>query len=127
MVQPHLAIQQARTPPRPAEALAPPLPRHELVPQLLEEPLHARPLDGLERLPVDTRGTVVGLGERIRRAKRLQLTNVDVQAPEAPGRVGLRLGINPPPKILQTDGGRVALVPGGRANPLLPLVLSRQC
>jgi site-specific DNA recombinase len=76
----------------------------QCVPELLEELLDAAGFDGVERDPVDPWGTVVRLRRRVRRAERLQLAHVDVQPPEAPGRFGLRLGVNPPLQVLQSNG-----------------------
>jgi hypothetical protein len=63
----------------------------QFVLQLHQERLDARRLDRLERDPVDTRRPVVPLGEVVRSAQRLQLDHVDVQAPEPPAFVSLRL------------------------------------
>src|SRR5260370_12346956 len=61
-------------------------------------------LDGLERHPVNSRGSVVLFGHFVRFAQRLHLADVDVQTPETPGRFRLRLDVYPPPQVLQIDG-----------------------
>src|SRR3954451_21262140 len=76
----------------------------QFIPQLLEKALHPTGLDGREGDPVDTRSPVVLLGQHVGFVKGFQLADVDVQAPEAPGRVGLRLGVDLPPQVLQIDG-----------------------
>ena len=73
-------------------------------------------LDGLERDPVDTRSPVVLLGQRVGFVERLQLADVDVQAPETPGRFGLRLDVYPPPQVLQIDGRLCHLAPASRVG-----------
>src|SRR5262249_20221643 len=75
-----------------------------LAPDLQEDRLHAALLDGLEGDPVNARGTVVLLGQEVSLVQGFHLADVDVQAPEAPGRVGLRLGVDLPPQVLQIDG-----------------------
>src|SRR5262249_11479830 len=90
--------------------LLPPVPHRtipavrQFVPELPQELPHATCFDGLEGDPVDARGPVVLLGQEVRLVKGLLLADVDVQAPEAPGRVGLRLGADLPPQVLQIDG-----------------------
>ena len=54
--------------------------------------------------------SVVGL------AQRLQLADVDVQAPEPPGLVSLRLDVDPPPQVLQIDGRLCHLAPASRVG-----------
>src|SRR5439155_1810115 len=81
----------------------PVLARHQLRPYLLEERLHTTRLDGLERHPVDSRGAVVLPGQRIGGVQRLPLADMNVQPPEPPGWVSLRLDVHPPPQVLQTD------------------------
>ena len=44
------------------------------------------------------------LASVVGRAQRLQLAHVDVQAPEPPVLLSLRLDVEPPPQVLQTDG-----------------------
>ena len=78
--------------------------RDQFVPELREERLDPVRLDCLKRYPVNARGTVVGFGKRIRGAERFQLADVDVQAPEAPGRISLRLDVYLPSQVLQCDG-----------------------
>src|SRR5262249_31221523 len=100
--------------------LLPPVP-HRTIPvcgqfvlNLLEERLDAARLDGLEGDPVDTRSPVVLLGQQVGLAEGFQLANVNVQAPEAPGRVGLRLGVDLPPQVLQLDGRLYHPAPASR-------------
>ena len=105
----------------------------QFVPELRQKRLHAGRLDGLERDPVDTRRPVVLLGQRVGCAQRLQLAHVDVQAPEPPVRVSLRLDVDPPPQVLQTDGRLCHVAPashvvGGIAEqqgPFAPRALPR--
>src|ERR1700674_1661584 len=85
--------------------------RDQFVPQLREELVHPRCLDGLERDPVIARGAVVLFGPRVRGAERVQFADVDVQAPEAPRRVSLRLGVYPSLQVLQCNGRRCHLAP----------------
>jgi hypothetical protein len=81
--------------------LLPPVPQRtipvcsQFVLDLLEERLHAAGLDGLEGDSVNARSPVVLLGQQVSFVKGFPLADVDVQAPEAPGRVGLRLGVGP--------------------------------
>ena len=88
--------------------------RDQFVPDLLEEGLDAVRLDGLERDPVDTRGPVVLLGQRVGFVEGLHLADVDVQAPETPGRFSLRLDVDSPPQVLQIDGRLYHLAPASR-------------
>src|SRR3954447_27038015 len=69
-----------------------------------------------ERLPVDARGPVCLLGHRVGFVERLPLADVDVQAPETPGRFGLRLSVDPPPQVLQIDGRLSHLAPASRVG-----------
>ena len=48
--------------------------------------------------------------------ERLPLADVDVQAPETPGRFGLRLDVDPPPQVLQIDGRLYHLAPASRVG-----------
>src|SRR5262249_55814069 len=76
--------------------------------------LHAALLDGLEGDPVNARSPVVLLGQQVSLVQGFHLADVDVQAPEAPGRVGLRLGVDLPPQVLQIDGRLYHLAPASR-------------
>src|SRR5262249_53515147 len=96
------------------EGLIRPLAR--FVPDLLEEEAHPARLDGLERDPVDAGSPVVLLGQRVGFGERLPLADVDVQAPETPGRFGLRLDVDPPPQVLQIDGRLSHLAPASRVG-----------
>ena len=100
----------------------------QFAPELLQNPVHPGRFDGREGDPVDARGSVVLLGHVVGGAQGLRLADVDVQAPELPGRVSLRLDVDPPPQVLQTAGRFspaplppvwVGDVPGRRA-PSLP-------
>src|SRR5262245_38298370 len=100
--------------------LLPPVP-HRTIPacrqfvlNLPEERLHATLLDGLEGDPVKTRGPVVLLGQQVSFVEGFQLADVDVQAPEAPGLVGLRLGVDLPPQVLQLNGRLYHPAPASR-------------
>src|SRR5262245_61634451 len=100
--------------------LLPPVPHRtirvcsQFVPDLQKERLHSALLDGLEGDPVNARGPVVLLGQEVSLVQGLHLADVDVQAPEAPGRVSLRLGVDPPPQVLQIDGRLYHLAPASR-------------
>ena len=61
-------------------------------------------LDGVKRHSINARCSSVGPNQSIGLPKRFFFADVYVQAPEAPGLVGLRLGVNPLPQLLQTDG-----------------------
>ena len=87
-------------PPRPHRPIAA---CDQFVLQLREEVLHTRRLDGFKGHPIFARGAVVGFGHRIRRAQCLPFAEVHVQAPEAPRRVCLRLGVYPSLQVLQCD------------------------
>jgi len=76
---------------------------------------------------------VVLLREVIRGLQRLQLGHVDVQTPEPPVLVGLRLDVEPPPQVLPPDGRHCQVAPafhvvGGIAEqqgPFAPRALPR--
>jgi hypothetical protein len=76
----------------------------QFVPNLLKKGFHAAGLDGLKRHPIASWGAVVGLGEPGGFVERFHLADMDVQAPEPPGRFSLRLGVYPPLQVLQTAG-----------------------
>ncbi len=105
----------------------------QFVPQLHQPPLDAAGLDRRERDPVNPRGPVVLLGDLVGGAKRLQLGHVDVQAPEPLGLLSLRLVVEPPLQVLQTDGRHCQVAPafhvvGGIAEqqgPVAPRALPR--
>src|SRR5215470_2633526 len=99
--------------------------------QFLPEPLEPCPrpfgLDGLKRHSVNSRSTVVLLGQPKGFAQRLQLADMHIQSPESPGRFSLRLAIYPPPQLLQTDGRLCHLTPasplgGGSTDSRAPLL-----
>src|SRR5690606_7245585 len=85
--------------------------RSQFVPYLLQQRLHTRRFDGLERHPVQTWSAVIVLSHPIGFAKGLHLANMDKEAPEAPSRFSLRLGVYPPSQVLQTDGRLYHLAP----------------
>ena len=66
---------------------------YEFVPDLFEECFYALRLDGCEGDPIYSGSTIVILGQRIRRTQRFQLADMDVQTPETPGRLSLRLDV----------------------------------
>src|SRR5262249_49786737 len=72
--------------------------------KLLEEGLDPVCLDSRKRHPITTRSSVVFFGQSVGFAERVQLADMDVQAPETPRRFSLRLGVYPPAQVLQTDG-----------------------
>src|SRR5262249_3815011 len=88
--------------------------RDQFVPNLRKEHVHSARFDGREGHPVNTRGAIVLLGQRIGFAERVHLADVNVQAPETPGRFGLRLDVDPPPQVLQIDGCLYHLTPASR-------------
>ena len=90
--------------------------RAQCVPELLEPPVHALSFDGGKRHPVTAWGTVVCLRCRVRSPECLQLPHVDGQAPEPPGRFGLRLGVAPPLQVLQPDGRCCPGTPASRVG-----------
>src|SRR5262249_56897704 len=81
----------------------------------------------------DTRRPVVALREVVGRAQRLWLAHMNVQAPESPVLISLRLGVKPPPQVLQTNGRHCQDAPafhvvGGVAEqqgPVAPRALPR--
>ena len=52
--------------------------------KLVEKSLHAFGFHGRKRHPVNSRGSVVGLGQPIGFPERLPFANVDIQPPEPP-------------------------------------------
>ncbi len=60
--------------------------------------------DGVKRHTVNPRCPVIPLGHLVGFPKRFHLADVNVQSPKPPGLVGLRLQVNLPPQVLQTDG-----------------------
>src|SRR5262249_32472026 len=119
--------------------LHPPVPqrplsaRDQFVPQLDQKRLHPGGLDRPERDAVDARRPVVALSEVVGGAQRLQLAHVNVQAPKPPVLVSLRLDVEPPPQVLQTNGRHYQATPafrvvGGVAKqqgPVAPRALPR--
>src|SRR2546425_4588646 len=59
----------------------------------------------------DTWCPVVALREVVCIAQRLRLGHMNVQAPEPPVLVGLRLDVEPPPQVLQPDGRHCQVAP----------------
>ena len=64
----------------------------------------------LEGHPVTSRSPVVLFGQRIRLAYRFQLADMDIESPELPGCLSLRLDVYSPPQVLQIDGRLCHLV-----------------
>src|SRR5246127_667945 len=60
--------------------------------------------------PVYSGSIIVVLGHRISRMQRFDLADVDVQTPEPPRRISLRLDVYSPPQVLQIDGRLCHLV-----------------
>ena len=60
--------------------------------------------DGVKRHTVNPRCPVIPLGHLVGLLKRFHLADVNIQSPKPPGLVGLRLQVNLPPQVLQTDG-----------------------
>src|SRR5215472_3828519 len=63
----------------------------QFVPDLFQKILRSAFLDGFERNPIDSWGSVVALSHLVGFLKRFHLADVDVQSPEAPGWFSLRL------------------------------------
>src|SRR5208283_3375110 len=82
----------------------------QFIRDLLEENLYALRFDGLEGHPVTSRSAIVLLGQRVRLAQRVQLADVDIESPEPPGRLSLRLDVYSPPQVLQIHGRLCHLV-----------------
>src|SRR5262245_7985692 len=76
----------------------------QFMPYLLQKPVEPAGLDGFKRHAVDTWCAVVGLGQVIGFLEGFPFADVDIQAPETPGRFSLRLGVYPPAQVLQRDG-----------------------
>src|SRR5215475_4408722 len=74
------------------------------MPYLLQKHVEPADLDGFKGHTVNSRRAVVGLGQLIGFLEGFQFTDVDIQAPETPGRFRLRLGVYPPAQVLQPDG-----------------------
>src|SRR5262245_16217421 len=66
---------------------------NKFVPDLREESLYALRVDVLEGDPVYAGGTVILFGHRVRLTQRFHLAYMDVQTPETPGRLSLRLDV----------------------------------
>src|SRR5262249_31295584 len=77
---------------------------------------HPAGLDVLKRYPVNPWGTVVGLGHPIGFPEGLHFADMDIQAPEPPGRFSLRLHIYPPLQVLQTDGRCCHVAPASHSS-----------
>src|SRR5208282_2736384 len=82
----------------------------QFVRNLPEERLYALRFDGLEGHPVTSRSAIVLFGQRIRLAQCVQLADVDIESPEPPGRLSLRLDVYSPPQVLQIHGRLCHLV-----------------
>ena len=70
----------------------------------IQKRLEARLLDGSERHTVDARGTAVASRHLVSLPEHLPLTYTNVQPPEAPFLVSLRLELYSPSQVLQTNG-----------------------
>jgi len=95
--------------------LPPGRPRHVVAPSqfvtyLFEESLYTLFLDVVEGYPVDSRSSVVLLGQRVRHAQCFHLADMHVQSPEPPRRFSLRLDVYSPPQVLQINGRIYQLV-----------------
>jgi len=66
---------------------------YKFIPDLLEESIYSMRFDGREGDAIYSGYTVVFFGQLIRFAQCFHLTNMDVQTPETPGRVSLRLDV----------------------------------
>jgi hypothetical protein len=86
----------------------------QFVSYLLQEWLHSRRFAGLERHPIDTWRAVVFFSHPVGFVERFPFADMDVEAPEAPRRFSLRLGVYPPSQVLQTDGRLSHLAPASR-------------
>jgi hypothetical protein len=80
--------------------------RSQVLAQSLDEVLDPLNLDVCERHAVDTRCTVVLLGETVRLPQHIHPAKVDVHPPKAMARISLRLVAYPLPQVLHTDAGR---------------------
>ena len=76
----------------------------QFVMDVIQERLEAGLLDGRERHTVNARGTAVASRHLVGLPERLRLTYMNVQPPEAPFLVSLRLEIYSPSQVLQTNG-----------------------
>src|SRR5215469_5689907 len=65
----------------------------QFVSNLFQKTLQSVFLDGFERDPIDSWGSVVTLCHLVGFPKRFYLADVDVQSPEAPGWFSLRLDV----------------------------------
>jgi len=88
----------------------------QFVPSLLKKRLYPTGLAILQRYPVKPWGAVVGLGHSRGLSKGLHCADLDVQAPEPPGRFSLRLPIYPPLQVLQTHGRLCHLAPASLSS-----------
>jgi hypothetical protein len=73
----------------------------QFVPNPLEERFEPAFLYGLKCNPIDSRGSIIQLGQSASFPKRLELGDVNVKAPKAPGPLSLRLVIYPLGQVLQ--------------------------
>src|SRR4029434_7375572 len=76
----------------------------QFVPYLLQKPIAPAGLDGFKGHAVHSRRAVIGLGQLIGFMQDFRFADVDIQAPETPGRFSLRLGVYPPAQVLQIHG-----------------------
>src|SRR5258706_10613879 len=66
---------------------------NQFVPDLHEERLYALRFNGRKGDPVTSWSTIIAFGQRIRRTQGFHLADMDVQTPETPGHLGLRLDV----------------------------------
>jgi hypothetical protein len=90
--------------------------------EILKELSTATRLDPLERLPVGSGGAVIAHRLQIRRFKRVEFHDVDMQSPEAVRRDGFRSMAYRRAKLLQTDRG---LYHPAHASPRAPCASGR--
>ncbi len=85
-------------------------PGEQLVPDACQKRFPPRFLNGFERHAVDACGTAIPSRHLERFADGFLFAHVDVQPPETPVPVSLRLEIYPPPQVLQFNGRLCHLV-----------------
>src|SRR5262249_27091042 len=89
-----------------------------LLAKLVKKRVHAIRCDGVERHPVDTRGTVVLFRHLIGGAERLSFADVPIQTPKSPLWFSLRLDVQSSSQILLRDGCLCHLTPASRCRRL---------
>jgi hypothetical protein len=76
----------------------------QCMPYLLEKRLEPAGLNGFKGDAVNARRAVIGLGQLGGFIQYFRFADMDLQAPEPPGRFSLRLGVYPPAPVLQLHG-----------------------